>query len=131
MSLEDLLENPQWARNWNYATNEAPNNHFYKRWHQGGSGMHTGMFIWSTDLSVLQMKHGTNNPAPYRGQLQPFSPMITPNMQHKVESCIQNTWNASNCIGKGLSEIESHDTNQARAYYNQHKVQVPPFGPQD
>lgn len=130
MSLEDYLENPQWARNWNYATTQAPNGGFYKRWPQGSVGMNSPMNIWATEYSVLTLKHGTNNPAPYTGSLQQFSPYVTPQVQNEVSECIKTTWNGSNCIGQSLYNIEKKESDNARRIYNVNKVQIPPWGPQ-
>jgi hypothetical protein len=131
MSLEDLLENPEWRRNWTYATTQMPNGGFYRRWPQGGNpGMNSPMNIWATEYSTLMLKHGTNNPSPYRGSLQPFSPLVTSQMNRRVENCIDSTWNGGICIGKAIYEVTSQEDARARVYQTQ-RVQLPPSGPQD
>lgn len=130
-SIQDYLENPQWAGNWNYATTQAPNGGYYKRWPQGSVGMNSPMNIWATEYSVLTMKHGTNNPSPYTGSLQQFSPFVTPRVQNDVKQCISSTWNGSNCIGKSLFSISEKEAARARYDYNSTKVQVSPWGSQE
>jgi hypothetical protein len=129
-SLDNYLENPEWRRNFIYASTQAPNGGFYKRWPQGGTpGMNSPMNIWATEYSVLELKHGTNDPSPYRGYLQNFTPEAS-KLNPKVEKCIQKTWNGSNCIGKALYKIsenqEKVDLLAARPRYF-----IPPNGPQD
>lgn len=128
-SIEDYLENPQWAKNWQYATTQAPNGGYYKRWPL--TGMNSPMNIWATEYSVLSLKHGTNNPSPYWGSLQNFSPLVTPQVQNDVKECIATTWNGSRCIGKSLYRISEQNANQDRNAYDRSKVQIAPWGPQD
>lgn len=129
-SLEDYLQNPEWRRNFNYASNEKPNGGFYRRWPQGGTpGMNSPMNIWSTPYSVLELKHGTNDPSPYRGFLQPFSPLVS-QLNPKVEKCIQETWNGGNCIGKALYTISTDQQARERVLAQQ-GYRVPPSGPQN
>jgi len=132
-SLEDYLENPQWARNFNYAINNPPNGsgNVYKRWPQGSVGMNSPMNIWSTEFSTLTLKQGTNNPAPYWGSLKQYSPNVTPQLQSQVSDCIKNEWSGARCIGKGLYVVASKEQEQVRSYYERSNYTLPPFGKQD
>ena len=130
-SLEDLLENRESRINWNYAVTQAPNQGFMRRWPQGSVGMNSGMNIWSTEASTLTLKHGTNNPAPYRAFIHTNQPFVTPQMQNQVNKCVENTWSGEGCIGKALYQVARKEDEMLRQAYSRNKQSIAPYGPQD
>lgn len=128
-SLEDLLENKEWRTNWNYAVTQAPNQGYMRRWPEI-SGMHSPMNIWSTEASTLSLKHGTNDPSPYRVFIHPNQPFVTPQMQQQVSNCVQQTWNGEYCVGKALYTIAKKEDEKLRQVYA-NRFRIPPSGPQD
>lgn len=130
-SLEDLLQNKEWRTNWTYAVTQAPNQGYMKRWIQNGTpGMHSPMNIWSTEQSTLSLKHGTNDPSPYRAFIHPNQPFVTPRMQQQVSNCVEKTWNGEHCIGGALYTIARKEDERARQLYA-NRFRIPPSGPQD
>ena len=103
-SLDQLLENPEWRKNWNYAMG-PPNGGFYKRWIQGSVGMMDPMNIYNNEYGFLTMKHGQNSIMPYRGNIKNFAPGVTPELRRQVVQCSRETINPVMCQQSAMSRV--------------------------
>lgn len=86
---------------------KAPNGGFYKRWIQGSVGMMEPMPIFSNEYSFLYMKHGQNDPIPYRGNLAKFDKYVTPQLMQQVDQCSKSSLNPVGCQLAAVEQVFS------------------------
>lgn len=130
-SMDEYLDNPYWAKLYNYAMSGPPNGGYYKRWVQGSSGMMDPLMLWSNEYGYVGMKHGQNNLIPYRGNVQPFSPSVTPSLMKQVAVCTYETANPGGCQNAAIRKVFTDDSSPE--YVRQFTETVPgitphPFG---
>jgi len=85
----------------------ALNDGFCKRWIQGSVGMNSPMFLYSNEYSFLAMKHGQNDPLPYRGNIAKFDRYVTPELQKQVVDCSVQTLNPVGCQLAAVQQVFS------------------------
>jgi hypothetical protein len=110
--LSTYIDNPYWAKMRNYALSRPPNNGFYKRWVQGSAGMNDGMPIYSNEYSYLILKHGENEPIPYRGNIKYFSPSVTDDLRNQVEVCSSATTDNVGCQVAAIRSVFTRDAHR-------------------
>jgi hypothetical protein len=99
------MEDDYWKKMYQYSF-EPPNQGFYQRWTQGSAGMNNGMFLWSNEYSFTDVKHGSQNLNPYRGNVRDsLSPDVTVYMKDRVKRCIDETMNPSGCELSVATEV--------------------------
>lgn len=103
-SLNQYLENDHWRKMY-LRSLESPNGGFYGQWQQGSPGMNSPIMLYSNEYSYLQMKHGSNNNIPYRGNLQNFSPKVTPQLRSAVTACTHQTLNPVGCMNAAINQV--------------------------
>ena len=109
-SLGEYLENPFWAKYYNYALQGGPNGGYDKRWIQGSVGMMEPMPLWSNEYGHLYMKHGQNELLPYRGNIKHFAPSVTPELRMLVDKCSHDTINPAGCQDAAIRKVFTVDS---------------------
>ena len=104
--LSYYTDNEHWMSMMKYAMG-PPNGGHYKRWVQGSPGMMEPMPLYSNEYAHTYMKHGQNNIVPYRGNVKPFSPLVTPEVHHGVNRCTQDTTDNVGCSTSAAQQIIS------------------------
>lgn len=91
------MSDPYWRKMYAYSF-EPPNGGHYQRWVQGSVGMNDGLPLWSNEYMFTDVKHGSQDLNPYRGNVrESLSPNVTVWMKDKVNQCITQTMNPSGC----------------------------------
>lgn len=85
----------------------ALNDGFCKRWIQGSVGMNSPMPLYSNEYSFLFMKHGQNDPLPYRGNLALFDKYVTTELKQQVNQCSRQTLNPVGCQLAAIQQVFS------------------------
>lgn len=111
-SMDEYLQNPEWAKFYRYSMG-PPNGGYYKRWIQGSSGMMEPLPLWSNEYGFTYMKHGQNNIVPYRGNIQPFAPSVSPSLMRQVAVCTYETVNPGGCQNEAIRKVFTNDSSQS------------------
>lgn len=99
------LDDPNWRAAY-FRAHEPMNGVIFPRWIQGSVGGTTPMHLWSNEYGYNYMKFGTNfGVNAYAPGVQPFSPLVTGQLQNQVKDCNLKTSNPGGCQMAAVQQI--------------------------
>lgn len=110
----------------NYALNNNTNNKWAQHYVQGSVGANSPMLITANEYFYTGMKHGSNTPRSYRGNLQVFSEAVTPQLREDVRRCGHKTFNPVGCSMTGVRQVLGAN-NEENAYGVSYETGAQPF----